>query len=122
MSVCRHLYRKKLAQFMLREEQVEGFDEQVDGFDKKEETEEEDFSDLYVPSNSSEEFRVPELPLPADGPSARTRSKSSCSDRSEELFTRNSRLRQARRPLHRSLELLDQREDLGDAASRQSPN
>ena len=87
-----------------------------------EETEEEDFSDLYVPSDSSEEFRVPELPLPADGPSARTRSKSSCSDRSEELFTRNSRLRQARRPLHRSLELLDRREDLGDAASHQSPN
>ena len=38
--MCRHLYRKKLAQFMLREEQVEGFDEQVDGFDKKEEAEE----------------------------------------------------------------------------------
>ena len=61
ISLCRHLYRKKLAQFMLREEQVEGFDEQVDGFEKKEETlneegkgeeEEDDFqpSATVVPS------------------------------------------------------------------------
>ena len=85
-------------------------------------TEEENFDDLYIPSDSSEEFRVPELPLPADGPSARTRSKSTCSDRSEELFTRSSRLRQARRPLHRSYELLDQSGDLGDAAMRPSQN
>ena len=50
ISVCRHLYRKKLAQFMLREEQVEGFDEQVDGFDKKEESEGEEEEDDFQPS------------------------------------------------------------------------
>jgi len=60
VTSTRHLYRKKLAQFMLREEQVEGFDEQVDGFNKKEEAgetkeeeeEEEDFqpSATVVPS------------------------------------------------------------------------
>ena len=51
--MCRHLYRKKLAQFMLREEQVEGFDEQVDGFDKKEEAEkgkEEEEEEDFQPS------------------------------------------------------------------------
>ena len=57
--MCRHLYRKKLAQFMLREDQVEGFDEQVDRIDdkidtKEEEEEEEDYqpSATVVPSPS----------------------------------------------------------------------
>ena len=49
--MCRHLYRKKLAQFMLREEQVEGFDEQLEGFDKKEaKAEEEEEEDDFQPS------------------------------------------------------------------------
>jgi len=46
VTSTRHLYRKKLAQFMLREEQVEGFDKQVDGFGKKEEEAEEEEDDF----------------------------------------------------------------------------
>ena len=48
--MCRHLYRKKLAQFMLREDQVEGFDEQVDEIDGKNDTKEEEDDEDYQPS------------------------------------------------------------------------
>jgi len=53
VTSTRHLYRKKLAQFMLREEQVEGFDEQVDGFENKlktEQEEDEEEEDDFQPS------------------------------------------------------------------------
>jgi len=64
VTSTRHLYRKKLAQFMLREEQVEGFDEQLEGFDKKEEEadqeeDEEDFqpSATVVASPTNQSLR-----------------------------------------------------------------
>jgi len=51
VTSTRHLYRKKLAQFMLREDQVEGFDEQVDEIDSKNGTKENEEDDEdYQPS------------------------------------------------------------------------
>ena len=68
ISLCRHLYRKKLAQFMLREEQVEGFDEQVDGFDKKEETEEEGKGE-----EEEDDFQPSATVVPSPRPGLRSR-------------------------------------------------
>ena len=81
ISFCRHLYRKKLAQFMLSEEQVEGFDEQVDGFDKKEETaeEEEEEEDDFQPSASV---------VPSPKPGLRSRTVRKVEAENEEEVTR----------------------------------
>ena len=80
ISFCRHLYRKKLAQFMLREEQVEGFDEQVDGFDKKEETaEEKEEEDDFQPSASV---------VPSPKPGLRSRTVRKAEVENEEEVTR----------------------------------
>jgi len=61
VTTTRHLYRKKLAQFMLREEQVEGFDVQVDGFDNKEEMAEEEEEDDFQPSAITQPSPNPSL-------------------------------------------------------------
>jgi len=61
VTSTRHLYRKKLAQFMLREEQVEGFDEQVDGFNNKEEMAEEEEEDDFQPSAITQPSPNPSL-------------------------------------------------------------
>jgi hypothetical protein len=68
VTSTRHLYRKKLAQFMLREEQVEGFDEQVDGFDKKEETEEEGKGE-----EEEDDFQPSATVVPSPRPGLRSR-------------------------------------------------
>ena len=92
------------------------------------ESSEEDvnFSQLYVPSSdSSEDSPGGAQALQSDAVGTRTRSKSTCSDRSEETFNRGSRLRQARRPLQRSYEALDLVDSPGpqrNAASRQPLN
>merc|ERR1712192_172801 len=61
VTSTRHLYRKKLAQFMLREDQVEGFDEQVDGFDNKKEMDEEEEEDDFQPSAITQPSPNPSL-------------------------------------------------------------
>jgi len=61
VTSTRHLYRKKLAQFMLREDQVEGFDEQVDSFDNKEEMVEEEEEDDFQPSAITQPSPNPSL-------------------------------------------------------------
>lgn len=68
ISLCRHLYRKKLAQFMLREEQVEGFDEQVDGFEKKEESYEEGKGE-----EEEDDFQPSATVVPSPKPGLRSR-------------------------------------------------
>ena len=82
ISVCRHLYRKKLAQFMLREEQVEGFDEQVDGFDKKEETEEEKGEE------EEDDFQPSATVVPSPKPGLRSRTVRRAEEEKEEEVAR----------------------------------
>merc|ERR1712192_91075 len=55
VTSTRHLYRKKLAQFMLREDQVEGFD------NKKEEMDEEEEEDDFQPSAITQPSPNPSL-------------------------------------------------------------
>ena len=81
ISFCRHLYRKKLAQFMLREEQVEGFDEQVDGFDKKEESAEEE-------EEEEEDFQPSATVVPSPKPGLRSRTVRKAEAENEEEVTR----------------------------------
>ena len=83
ISLCRHLYRKKLAQFMLREEQVEGFDEQVDGFDKKEETEEEGKGE-----EEEDDFQPSATVVPSPKPGLRSRTVRRAEPEKEEEVAR----------------------------------
>ena len=76
---------------------------------------EETFDDLYVPDDqllNAEPFLPPE-----ESVSSRLRSKSSCSDRSNEDFTRDSRLRRPQRRA-KSKENLDEGAKQSDAAPR----
>ena len=76
---------------------------------------EETFDDLYVPDDKLLNIE-PFIP-PEESVSSRLRSKSSCSDRSNEDFSRNSRLRRPQRR-SKSRENLDKDAKHSDAASR----
>merc|ERR1711934_240973 len=69
VTSTRHLYRKKLAQFMLRAEQVEGFDEQVDGFEKKEET----LNEEGKGEEEEDDFQPSATVIPSPKPGLRSR-------------------------------------------------